>query len=70
MPETENQTTNRLLAAFPSALRDELEPHLEPVMLDARDAIATPGEPYDFVCFPRSRFRVPRFGRRSPWCCP
>ena len=45
-------TGNRLLAALPDGLLEELMRHLEPVTLDARDPVANPGQPYEHVYFP------------------
>jgi len=43
---------NRLLDALPNGLLEQLMPYLEPVTLAVRDAVAEPGQPYEYVYFP------------------
>lgn len=53
-PTPAAQPRNRLLDALPEGVFAELEPHLERRMLDLRQIVAMPDEPYEYVWFPTS----------------
>lgn len=54
MPSTSVPPRNRLLDALPDGLLEQLLPALESVTVDVREAVATPGQPYEYVWFPES----------------